>query len=187
MSETKRYARRDFLGLAAAAAGGLIAAPLFPAPALAVPRAPGKRALAFRNLRTGDSVDLVYWAEGRYLPDAMKRISYVMRDGRTDETHVIDHRLVDLMARLRVTLRTREPLHVVCGYRSPQTNEMLRETTEGVAAHSLHMAGEAVDLRVHGRALAAVRRAALSLRAGGVGYYPHSDFVHVDVGPVRRW
>lgn len=187
MKETKRYARRDLLGLAAAAVGGLIAAPLFPAPAIAVPRAPYKRALAFRNLRTGDALNLVYWAEGRYLPDAMQRIAFVMRDGRTDETHGIDHRLIDLMTRLRAILRSSEPLQVVCGYRSPETNEMLRETTEGVAANSLHMVGEAVDLRVHGRALPAVRRAALSLKAGGVGYYPHSNFVHVDVGPVRRW
>jgi uncharacterized protein YcbK (DUF882 family) len=187
MTETKRHARRDLLGVAAAAVAGLIAVPLFPAPAIAVPRAPYKRALALRNLRTGDSLDLVYWAEGRYLPDAMQRIAFVMRDGRTEETHVIDHRLIDLMVRLRTALRTSEPLQVVCGYRSPETNEALRETTEGVAANSLHMIGEAVDLRVPSRALAAVRRAAVSLKAGGVGYYPHSNFVHVDVGPVRRW
>ena len=187
MTETKRHARRDLLALGAAAVAGLIAAPLFPAPAIALPSAKYKRALAFRNLRTGDSLSLVYWAEGRYLPDAMQRIVHVMRDGRTDETHAIDHRLIDLMARLRSTLRSGEPLQIVCGYRSPETNEMLHETTEGVAANSLHMVGEAVDLRVHGRALSAVRRAALSLKAGGVGYYPHSNFVHIDVGPVRRW
>lgn len=187
MTGTKRHARREFLALGVAAAAGLIAAPLFPAPAIALPSANYKRALAFRNLRTGNSLNLVYWAEGRYLPDAMQRVAQVMRDGRTDETHQIDHRLLDLMAKLRATLRSSEPLQIICGYRSPETNEMLRETTEGVAANSLHMVGEAVDLRVQGRALSAVRRAALSLKAGGVGYYPHSNFVHVDVGPVRRW
>lgn len=182
MNETKRHARRDMLALAAAAATGLIAAP-----AIALPIAPYKRTLAFHNLRTGDSVSLVYWAEGRYLPDAMRRITYVLRDGRTDETYPIDPRLIDLMTRLRSTLRSSEPLQIICGYRSPETNEMLRETTEGVAANSLHMVGEAVDLRVEGRSLAAVHRAALSLEAGGVGYYPRSDFVHIDVGRVRRW
>jgi len=187
MKETKRHTRRKLLALAAAGAAGLTAAPLFPAPAIALPSAPYKRALAFRNLRTGDALDLVYWAEGRYLPEAMQRIAHVMRDGRTDEAHVIDHRLIDLMARLRATLGSNEPLQIICGYRSPETNEMLRETTEGVAANSLHMVGEAVDLRVHGRALSAVRRAALSLKSGGVGYYPRSNFVHIDVGPVRRW
>jgi hypothetical protein len=118
----------------------------------------------------------------------MQHIVYVMRDGRTDETHVIDHRLIDLMTRLRATLHTDEPLEVVCGYRSPETNEALRETTEGVAANSLHMIGEAVDLRVHGRGLAAVHRAALSLKAGGVGYYPRSNFVRCRAGaPLVVW
>ncbi|HLI20201.1 MAG TPA: DUF882 domain-containing protein [Stellaceae bacterium] len=187
MNGGKRHARRDLLALAAAAAAGVIAAPLFPRPAIALTRAPYKRTLAFRNLRTGDQLSLVYWADGRYLPEAIELIAHVMRDGRTGETHPIDRRLIDLMARLRATLRSSEPLQIVCGYRSPATNALLRETSEGVAANSLHMAGAAVDLRVKGRGLAAVRRAALSLKSGGVGYYPRSNFVHIDVGPVRRW
>jgi uncharacterized protein YcbK (DUF882 family) len=187
MKATKRHTRRDFLVLAGATAAGAIAAPSFPMPAIALPVARYKRSLAFHNLRTGDKLDIVYWAEGKYLPEATREIARVMRDGRTDEVHAIDHGLVDLMARLRGTLRSSQPIQVVCGYRSPETNEMLRETTEGVAANSLHMYGEAVDLRVVDRPLRYVHRVAVSLKAGGVGYYPHSNFVHVDVGPIRHW
>jgi uncharacterized protein YcbK (DUF882 family) len=187
MKATKRCTRRKFLVLAGGTAAGAIAAPSFPMPAIALPIAPYKRSLAFRNLRTGDKLDIVYWADGQYLPEASHEIARVLRDGRTDEVHSIDHRLVDLMARLRGTLRSSQPIQVVCGYRSPETNEMLRETTEGVAANSLHMVGEAVDLRVIDRPLGYVHRVAVSLKAGGVGYYPHSNFVHVDVGRVRYW
>jgi uncharacterized protein YcbK (DUF882 family) len=183
----KRHTRRHILMAAGATAVGGIAAPLFPMPAIALPFAPYKRSLAFHNLRTGDKLDIVYWAEGQYLPEASREIARVMRDGRTDQVHTIDHRLVDLMARLRGTLRSSEPVQVVCGYRSPETNEMLHETTEGVASNSLHMVGEAVDLRVVDRPLRYVRKVAVGLKAGGVGYYPHSNFVHVDVGPVRAW
>lgn len=184
---TKRHTRRNFLVMAGTAAAGAIVIPSFPMPAIALPVARYKRSLAFHNLRTGDKLDIVYWAEGKYLPEASREIARVMRDGRTDDVHSIDHRLVDLMARLRGTLRSSQPLQVVCGYRSPETNEMLHETTEGVAANSLHMYGEAVDLRVADRPLGYVRRVAVSLKAGGVGYYPHSNFVHVDVGPICHW
>jgi uncharacterized protein YcbK (DUF882 family) len=187
MTSIKRPSRRKFLLLAGATTAGVIAAPSFPMPAIALPVAPYKRSLAFHNLRTGDKLDIVYWADGKYIADASREIARVMRDGRTDEVHSIDNRLVDLMARVRGTLRTSEPIQVVCGYRSPETNEMLHETTEGVASNSLHMEGEAVDLRVIDRPLAYVRRVAVSLKAGGVGYYPHSNFVHIDVGPVRQW
>ncbi|HEY1503786.1 MAG TPA: YcbK family protein [Stellaceae bacterium] len=187
MKAIARLTRRKFIAAAGATAAGVIAAPSFSMPAIALPTAPYKRALAFRNLRTGELLDLVYWADGRYLPDATREIARVMRDGRTDEVHSIDHSLVDLMARLRGTLRSSQPIQVVCGYRSPETNEMLRETTEGVASNSLHMAGEAVDLRVIDRPLGYVRRVAVNMKAGGVGYYPHSNFVHVDVGPIRYW
>jgi uncharacterized protein YcbK (DUF882 family) len=187
MTAPKRVTRRNILVAAGATAIGAIAAPVFPMPAIALPIAPYKRSLAFHNLRTGDKLDIVYWAEGQYLPEASREIARVMRDGRTDQVHSIDHRLVDLMARLRGTLRSSEPIQVVCGYRSPETNEMLHETTEGVASNSLHMVGEAVDLRVIDRPLRYVRKVAVGLKAGGVGYYPHSNFVHVDVGPVRAW
>lgn len=187
MKAMKRHTRRNFFVVAGATAVGAMAAPSFPKPAIALPAAPYKRSLACRNLRTGDKLDIIYWADGQYLPEASREIARVLRDGRTDEVHSIDHRLVDLMQTLRSTLRSSEPIQVVCGYRSPETNEMLRETTEGVAANSLHMYGEAVDLRVIDRPLRYVHRVAVGLKAGGVGYYPHSNFVHVDVGPVRYW
>src|SRR5690242_15433021 len=124
-NKAKRHTRRTFLVAAGATAAGAIIAPSFPMPAIALPFAPYKRSLAFRNLRTGDKLDIVYWVDGKYLPEAGREIARVMRDGRTDEVHSIDHRLVELMARLKGTLRSSQPLQVVCGYRSPETNEML--------------------------------------------------------------
>jgi len=176
------YARRNFLGLAAAVATGLVAAP-----AIAVPRAPGRRALAFHNLHTGESLDLVYWADGRYLPDATQRIEYLLRDFRNNKVHAIDPRLLDLLTSLRSRLDTQAPFLVISGYRSPETNAMLHRESEGVATNSLHLQGQAIDIRVPDRPLASVHNVALAMQAGGVGYYPHSDFVHVDVGRVRRW
>ena len=182
MTTTKRHARRDFLGLAAAAATGLIAAP-----ALAVPRVSLRRTLAFHNLHTGESLDLVYWAEGRYLPDATQRIEYLLRDYRNGKVHPIDPKLLDLLSALRSRLNTSASYQVISGYRSPETNALLHRISEGVATNSLHLEGRAIDLRVPGRSLSAVHRVALSMQAGGVGYYPRSDFVHLDVGRIRRW
>lgn len=178
----KRHARRDILGLAVIAATGLIAAP-----AIALPHAPGRRALAFHNLHTGESVNVVYWAEGNYLRDATQRIEYLLRDFRNNKVHPIDPKLLDLLTGLRARLNTDAPYLVVSAYRSPETNAMLRRVSEGVATNSLHLEGRAIDLRVPGRSLSALHRTALALKAGGVGYYPHSDFVHLDVGRVRWW
>jgi len=156
-------------------------------PAIAVPRSDDRRRLSFHNLHTGESLDAVYWADGDYVPDALRRIDAVLRDFRTGDVHPIDRRLLDLLVRLRQRLGTSEPMHVISGYRSPRTNAMLHASSEGVAGHSLHMDGMAIDIRVPGRALRDVRAAALDLAGGGVGYYPASDFVHVDVGRVRHW
>ena len=174
--------RRRFLALAAGALVTTLAAP-----AIAAPRAPSRRAIALGHLATGEKLDLVYWADGHYQPAALKRIAWLMRDYRSDRIHPINPKLVDLLAALHQRLRVSGPLTVVCGYRSPESNALLASQHEGVATNSFHMAGSSVDLRVPGRSLAAVRNAALSLRGGGVGYYPHSNFVHVDVGPVRHW
>jgi len=182
MSETKRHARRDFFGFAAVAVSGLIAAPAFAAPVV-----PTKRSLSFHDVNTNESLSVDYFQNGRYLPDAASRIAHVLRDYRADEAHAIDPTLLDLLSRLRDRLAVSAPFTVICGYRSPATNAMRRTETSGVAANSLHMQGRAIDLRVPGVSLAAVHQAAISLKAGGVGYYPHSDFVHLDVGPVRHW
>ena len=145
------------------------------------------RSLAFDNLHTGEKLKVDYWAEGEYIPGALSEIDRVLRDFRTGEVHQIEPKLLDLLALLRARLETIEPLPVISGYRSPKTNAALHEASSGVASNSLHMQGMAIDIRVPGRALAAVRTAALDMRVGGVGYYPKSNFVHVDVGRVRRW
>jgi uncharacterized protein YcbK (DUF882 family) len=157
------------------------------APALAAPRPMPRRALSFAHLHTGETLDLIYWADGRYQPGALRRIDWLLRDFRTDEVHPIDPRLLDVLAALRQRLRMRAPFQVISAYRSPATNAMLASMSETVATNSLHMEGRAIDIRLPGRPLWAVRQAALALRAGGVGYYPRSQFVHLDVGGVRRW
>ena len=174
--------RRLFLRAGAAAFVTAIASPAL----AAVPRQQF-RSVAFENLHTGERLNVDYWVNGRYLPDAMGAVDRVLRDYRTNEIHAIDARLLDLLDTLRRTLGTQEPYQVISGYRSPATNAMLHAQNEGVAVHSLHMQGMAIDIRVPGRPLKAVQMAALDLKRGGVGYYPRSDFVHVDVGRVRHW
>lgn len=174
--------RRWFLRATAAAAVGAVATP-----AKAAIRAPQRRSLALHHLHTGETFHGVYWADGRYLPSALRRIDWFLRDFRTDEVHPIDPRLLDVLAAMRAHLGARQPFHVISGYRSPATNAMLESTTDGVAHNSLHLQGMAIDIRAADRHLSAVRKVALHLRAGGVGYYPRSDFVHVDVGRVRHW
>jgi uncharacterized protein YcbK (DUF882 family) len=158
-----------------------------PAPALA--SLGDRRIVALDNLHTGEKLNVAYWAEGSYIPDALAEVNRVLRDFRTGETHVIAPDLLDMLALLRSRMETQEQFKVISGYRSPVTNAMLREAHEhsGVASQSLHMQGKAIDVRLQGRSLAALRDTALSLKSGGVGYYPASDFVHVDIGRVRRW
>jgi len=145
------------------------------------------RGLAFRNLHTGESVDVVYRADGQLDYGALREIDWVLRDFRTGEARRVDQRLLDLLWRLRTALDTTEPYEVISGYRSPKTNAMLRSEGRGVSRVSLHMQAMAIDVRVPGCSLTALRDTALALRLGGVGYYPASDFVHVDVGRVRFW
>jgi uncharacterized protein YcbK (DUF882 family) len=150
-------------------------------------RAAAPRALALHSLHTGESLDAVYWSDGHYVPEALARIDCVLRDHRTDEIHRIDRRLVDLLGALRGELGTREPFQVISGYRSPATNAWLAATTGGVSRRSLHVEGMAIDIRAPGVPLTALRAAAMALGGGGVGFYPASGFVHVDVGRVRSW
>jgi uncharacterized protein YcbK (DUF882 family) len=153
----------------------------------AQPTAGEPRALAFRNLHTEETVDVTYRADGRLVPDALRQIDWVLRDFRTGEARPIDPRLLDLLWGLRTALDTTEPYEVISGYRSLTTNTMLRRAGRGVARGSLHTKAMAVDVRVPGLPLAKLRASALALRRGGVGYYPSSGFVHVDVGRVRFW
>lgn len=144
--------------------------------------------LAFVNTHTSESLRVVYREGPRYLTDALARIDHVLRDHRTDEVHPIDPALLDQLDRLAAMLGVgKDPYHVISGYRSPRSNAMLASRSGGVAKRSLHMEGRAIDIRIPGVPLARVREAALDMKAGGVGYYPGSDFVHLDTGRVRNW
>jgi len=144
------------------------------------------RKLSFENLHTGDRLNTTYWADGRYEAQAMREIAWVLRDHRVNEVHPIDPRLLDLLHTLGHAVG-RHGFQVISGYRSPITNARLAAASEGVASHSLHTEGMAIDIRIQGMRTSALRDAALELHGGGVGYYARSDFVHVDVGRVRRW
>jgi uncharacterized protein YcbK (DUF882 family) len=174
--------RREFLKRLAA---GLAAAPAIvtaPRARAAVPRS-----LAFRHVHTGESLSLVYAVGDAYLPDALRAVQRLLRDHRSHAEHPVDPALLDQLQRLAGITGTREPFRIICGYRERRTNEALRGATPGVARHSLHLEGRAVDLSLADIPLAELRDAALSLRAGGVGFYPDSGFLHLDTGRVRRW
>ena len=146
------------------------------------------RALSLQNMTTGDSLDVTYYEQGKYLPDALDEINYIYRDHLTDEIHPIDPALLDQLHDLQTTLGVnKRPIHVICGYRSPYTNAHLRQHSRGVARNSLHMQGRAIDIRMSGIDSRTIRDAALSMARGGVGYYPGSNFVHLDTGDIRTW
>lgn len=147
-----------------------------------------ERSLSLFNTHTGEHLkEVVYWEQGSYIPDALNNLNYVLRDHRTNEVHSIDPITLDLMAAISRKVDAKRPFEVISGYRSPKTNRALRSNSRGVAKNSYHMQGKAVDLRLPGVPLKVVRKAALDLRMGGVGYYPKSDFVHIDSGRVRSW
>lgn len=181
--------RRDVLKLGAF--GALALATASPALAEGLLSRRGRRApereLRFYNLHTDERLRTVYWADGRYLPDSLAEIDNILRDFRAGKVHPIDPRLLDLLWNLHRSLETHQPFQVISGYRTPKTNAMLAAHSRGVARHSMHILGKAVDIRVPGRSTRGIRDAALALRGGGVGYYPVSRFVHVDVGRVRHW
>lgn len=180
---TGQSSRRHFL----ACMGGALAASGLVRPAVANLAAPAVRTLAFDNLHTGERAKIAYWADGEYLPDALKQVNFILRDFRNGEIHPIDPKLLDLLNQLHFRLESAEPFEVISGYRSAATNAMLRSEGHGTATKSLHVQGQAIDIRLADRKLTDLHTAAVSLRAGGVGFYPSSDFVHVDVGRVRYW
>lgn len=174
--------RRGFLKVCALATVALIAQP-----AWAKSHPVQEKQLAFFNTHTGEKINAVYWAEGRYVTDGLAEISRILRDHRTGDVRPMDPRLLDLLYDLHDLTDARRPFHVISGYRSPATNRMLHTASNGVAERSLHLVGQAIDIRLPGCRLANLRRAAVYLGRGGVGYYPESDFVHVDTGRVRYW
>ncbi|MBE0577511.1 MAG: DUF882 domain-containing protein [Desulfuromonadales bacterium] len=149
---------------------------------------PGERRLSLLNTHTGERLkEVVYWEQGSYIHDALDDLNYVLRDHRTDEVHAIDPITLDQMAAISRKVDAGRPFEIISGYRSPESNRALRNNSSGVAKNSYHMQGKAVDLRLPGVPLKVLRKAALDLRRGGVGYYPKSDFLHIDSGKVRSW
>lgn len=147
-----------------------------------------ERSLSLVNTHTGEHLKrLVYWQKGVYLEGSLDEISYVLRDHRTDEVHSMDPITLDLMAAVSRKVGATRPFEIISGYRSPDSNRELRSKSRGVAKNSYHMKGMAVDLRLPGVSLKTLRRAAIDLRMGGVGYYPKTNFVHLDSGKARSW
>ena len=180
--------RRSILRAGGAAVFSAAASRAIAAPAVVGLKDTGARTLSFNCYNTGENVKATtYWANGKYIPDAMAEINYALRDYRSGEVHPIEPKVLDLLHRIGRKLDTNCHFELYSGYRSPKTNAMLRRGDSGVAAHSLHMDGEAVDITLPGRSLGQLHRAALAMKAGGVGYYPDADFLHVDVGRVRQW
>jgi uncharacterized protein YcbK (DUF882 family) len=137
--------------------------------------------------RTGEGMDMIYWIEGDYIPESLAEISRFMRDWRNGAVRSIDPRAIDIFAAAHNLLETSEPYMLLSGYRTAGTNAMLRSRSRGVARNSLHMEGRAADLRLKSRSVGQMARAAAACRAGGVGSYSRSDFVHMDCGDVRSW
>ena len=177
--------RRNLLKL------GLVAAipALIPGAAMAAYRVIPKRSrsLSFYNLHTGESLKTTYFVKGEYIPGALQEINFILRDWRQNEVKPIDPALLDLLAGIQRRLETSQPFQIISGYRTPKTNAMLHFRSEGVAVHSLHLDGKAIDITVEGCSLKNVRRAAMSMFGGGVGYYPRTGFIHVDTGRIRFW
>ena len=173
--------------LRAFAATAIVAAPTYSRAAGFLRGAGDVRRISMYSGRTGESIDTIYWIEGNYIKDALKEINYFMRDWRFNKTISINARTIDIMAATHSLLETDEPYMMLSGYRTPKTNAMLRARSRGVAKNSLHMKGMAGDLRLKSRTVTQMARAALSCKAGGVGRYHKSHFVHMDCGPVRTW
>ena len=147
----------------------------------------GDRKLSLLNLHTGESIDARYWAEGEYQSSELDAINRVLRDHRTGEIYPMDNELLELLNTLQQKIGGKKPFHIISGYRSPKTNAALNKKSNGVAKRSLHMQGRAIDLRLPGCDIATLHKAARSCQTGGVGYYPKSNFIHVDTGRVRYW
>lgn len=175
--------RRQFLTRSAVLGVGLY----LPGSAFASLETEPERSLSLYNTHTGESLKRVFWAEGVFIPESLTEINKLLRDHRTNDVAVIDPQLLMLLGNITSLVGPGKTLHVISGYRSPKTNQALAGQSNGVAKHSLHMDGKAIDIRMPGRDLADLRNSAMSLKRGGVGYYPKSQFVHLDTGRVRSW
>jgi uncharacterized protein YcbK (DUF882 family) len=146
-----------------------------------------QKRIAFTNLHTGEHLEIEYFRNGDYRADALGKIEVVLRDWRNDERHAIDPQLMDYLVEVAAKVGVAPSFSVISGYRSPVTNAKLHENSSGVAQHSLHMQGRAIDVRMSGVACADLAARALDLKRGGVGYYRASNFVHLDTGAFRTW
>ena len=180
------WSRRRLLQ-AGGALAGVSAAGLMTRPAHGQGAEDSARRIALLNIHTGERLDIDYFREGAYVPRALSAIEDVLRDFRTGERHAIDPALIDTLVQVAHTAGVDASFSVISGYRSPRTNAMLHERSSGVAQHSLHMEGRAIDVRVGGVDCAQLAACALELKRGGVGYYRASDFVHLDTGAFRTW
>lgn len=167
------------------AAGFLV--PLAIAPLSVLARTRGARQLSFYHTHTSEKLDVVYAEDGLYIPDALNEIDYLLRDFRSGDVHAIDPRLLDILHGIQERTGSAGRFEVISGFRSPATNEKLRSQSTGVAQNSLHIKGQAIDVRLTGAATRNLRRAAVAMGRGGVGYYPTADFVHLDTGRFRTW
>ncbi len=179
------FTRRALLGAFAATA--VTAAPTFSSAAGFLRGSGDIRRLKLYSRRSGETLDTIYWIEGEYIKEALAEINYLMRDWRQNAIKPIDIRTIDLMAAAHNLMDTTEAYQLLSGYRSPKTNNMLRNSSRGVAKKSYHLKAQAADLRLGSRSVTQMARAAASCKAGGVGRYGGSNFVHMDCGPVRTW
>jgi len=170
---------------------GLLALAVGATPPMALahrpPSTPPERSLDLYQTHTGERLKTVYWADGQYIPEALTQLNHLLRDYRTGDIRPIDPLLFDFLHDLAKQVEAPYPFHIVSAYRSPITNAHLSQHRLGVAQHSFHMYGKAIDFYLPKRKLAVVRRAALHLHQGGIGYYPNAHFLHLDTGPVRSW
>ncbi len=185
MTDSFDGARRRFFSIALAAVACSVAAPSVSF--AAIPRAKGLKSLAFHNLHTDERLRVAYWKDGVYSRPALAKISRVMRDHRSGEERPVNLRLLELLHDLQGKIGSDAALEIISGYRAPRTNAMMASASDGVARHSYHTRAMAADIRLPGISLSGLRKTALAMGRGGVGYYPDSGFVHVDVGPVRQW
>lgn len=175
--------RRSFLKSSVVVASALS----MPALARAAVAQPNERVLRLYNTHTGESLKSLFWAEGQFVPDALADINKLLRDHRNNTISPIDPQLLLLLDRVSAKFGSKDVLHVISGYRSPESNKKLAAASGGVAKHSMHLEGKAIDIRMPGRDLASLHKAALAAKGGGVGYYPDSQFVHMDTGRPRHW
>ena len=191
MQDNTGFNRRDFLQLGLGATTALFVPNAFaglssPAVAQSTIDQP-ERKLSLINLHTGEHLKATYWAEGQYQNSELEAINHILRDHRTGDVYHMDNDLLNLLHNLHQKMDSKQEFQVISGYRSPKTNAALNKKSNGVAKKSLHMQGKAIDIRLPGCQLADLRKAAVNCQTGGVGYYPKSDFIHIDTGRVRRW